>query len=86
MEAVVVLIPIAISIGTCIMVSCLNQRTNNRILDIEQGLINLSTQINTPRQTYQPTPVSQYPQPSAPPGYGYQYYSGDPNSPLSRVV
>jgi hypothetical protein len=75
MEAVVVLIPIAISIGTCIMVSCLNKRTNNRILELEQALINVSTKINTPPPTYQPGIVPQYiPQPSAPPGYGYSYY------------
>lgn len=73
MEALILLVPIVISIGSCIGTSCLTIRMNNRILELEQRLATLYA-----------IPL-QPPQPSAPPqpGYGYQYY---PNNQGLNIV
>ena len=81
MEALILLVPIVISIGSCIGTSCLTFRMNNRILHVEQRLAILT---NNPVHDYHAVSL-QPPQPSAPPqpGYGYQYY---PNNQGLNIV
>jgi len=84
MEALIILLPIVISVGSCIVTSCLTFRMNNRILHVEQRLAILT---NNPVHDYHAVSL-QPPQPSAPPalsppGYGYQYY---PNNQGLNIV
>jgi hypothetical protein len=78
MEAVFVIIPIAITLVSTIAFACQYTRINNRIVSLEQTVLSMTVYMNTPRQQYQIAP-----QPSAPPaplpGYGYQYYPGNPS-------
>ena len=90
MESLILLVPIVISIGNYVAMACIYQRTNNRIQQVEQELININTHIFSVRPQYQTIPIHQYnqpPPPSAPPtpGYGYQYYSGDPTN-TERII
>jgi hypothetical protein len=88
MEAAYVLIPITLTLVSCIGLTCQYVRLRNRIVSLEGSMINLVSSLNTPRQEYTvqyATPPSALP-PSAPPaytytpGYGYQYYPGNPSS------
>lgn len=86
MEVIAILVPLVISLGNCILTLCLNKQVNTRIQKVEYSLTNLIT-----RQPGQYNPVSldiysQAPPPSAPPGYGYQYNSGDPSNQGLNVV
>lgn len=86
METLVVLVPLVISIGNCIFTSCINQRLSNRAQQLEHSLNIL---ITTQTSQYNPVPLpsySQAPPPSAPPGYGYQYFPGDPGNQGLNVV
>ena len=85
METLLILVPVVISIGNCIFTACVNTRLSNRVQQLEDSLILL---ITTHRHQYSPVPpqYTQPPQPSAPPGYGYQFYPGDPNNQGLNIV
>jgi hypothetical protein len=81
MESLLILVPLVISIGNCIFTGCVNTRLSNRVQQLEHNL-------TTHTHQYNPIPPSytQPPPPSAPPGYGYQFYPGDPNNQGLNVV
>jgi hypothetical protein len=76
-----ILVPLAISIGNFIFTSCINQRLSYRIQKLEHNLTNQTHQYNPVPPSY-----TQAPPPSAPPGYGYQLYPGDPSNQGLNVV
>ena len=75
MEHLLILVPIVIAIGNCIFTTCINTRLYNRVQQLEHSL-------TTHAHQYNPVP----PPPSAPPGYGYHFYPGDPNNQGLNVV
>lgn len=82
MEVAYVLISITLTLISSIGLTCQYVRLRNRIVSLEESIINLVSSLHTPRQEY----LVQYatPPPSAPPaytpGYGYQFYPGNPTS------
>ena len=92
MEVLIVFIPIAITIASCIGFSCQYTRLNNRIVSLEETMSNMVSYINTSTQQYNLSASNHYtmvPRPSAPPasippasippGYGYRYYPENPD-------
>jgi hypothetical protein len=66
MESLLILVPLALSIITCVGSSCYIRRMNERLYQVEESLTSLITYIHTPPVQ----PVYTAP-PPPPPGYGY---------------
>lgn len=81
MESLLILVPVVIAIGNCIFTTCVNIRLSNRVQELEHTLNTHTHQYNPVAQSY-----TQPPQPSIPPGYGYQFYPGDPNNQGLNIV
>jgi len=87
MEVLIVFIPIAITIASCIGFSCQYTRLNNRIVSLEETMSNMVSYINTSTQQYNlaasnhytVVPIPSAPPASIPPGYGYRYYPENPD-------
>ena len=72
MEALIVILPLVITVGNCGLSCYYYNRANNRIAVLERYLASLNLPLS-----YNPVP----PPASAPPdspGYGYQYYPEGP--------
>jgi len=87
MEKLLVIVPIVISIGQCIVSGCLFRRISSRISFIEE-MMNTYPKPQPPQpqvypQAYPQAYPQSYPQPSAPryyaEGYGYPYSGGQGN-------
>ena len=81
METLLLLLPISISICNCIFTSCLGKILFNRVQKLEHSLTTHTHQYNPVLPSY-----TQATSPSAPPGYGYQFFPGDPNNQGLNVV
>jgi hypothetical protein len=70
MEALIIILPLIITVGNCGLSCYCYNRANNRIAILERSL---DSYINSHRVSYTPVapPASA---PPASPGYGYQYY------------
>ena len=80
MDNLLLLVPLAISVGHCVVSSCIMRRLQNRINFLEERVASVTLPTYPPPP---PPPQANYPQPttyySVPQGYGYPYSGGQGN-------
>ena len=71
MESLLLILPIAISIGTCVTSGFCFRNLNRKITTLEQALLNHASDPSGHGRMPMTAPPPQY---AMPQGYGYQYY------------